>query len=329
MMEMSKWDFSVPKNGVHICSGYAILIFDRSFKQHPAYCFYPVNFPQGGVLFLQVPKSQTLIRTITGIAIVLIFVACMYISRYTSVLFFLFCGCVACWEIANAMHVMSIRSSPWPACILLILLSVAMLAKLPISWSIIALSIDVILVLAYALVYHVGYENVLGTLAIFLYPMLFFLLFIYAGEMELAHRLPILSVVIVATSICDIGAYFFGRWFGKHKLAPTVSPNKTIEGSVAGLITGTLSGIAIYFALRPLIQIELPLLLYLIASFMSSLVGELGDLCASMIKRQAGIKDYGKLLPGHGGIMDRADSILFSLPVVLLCFELYFVFLEV
>lgn len=254
---------------------------------------------------------------------------CMYLSRYTAVLFFTVLGCVACWEIANAMHVMKIRSSPWPACILLVLLSAAMLIRVPISWSMIALSIDVIMVLLYALIHKVGYENVLGTLAIFLYPMLFFLLFIYTGEMELDHRLPILSVVLISANICDIAAYFFGRWLGKHKLAPEISPKKTIEGSVAGLVFGTLSGIAVYFVLRPLIGVELPLLLYLIASLFGSVAGELGDLCASMIKRQANIKDYSHILPGHGGIMDRCDSVIFALPAVLLCFELYFSFLSV
>ena len=277
---------------------------------------------------LQTRKSQTLIRTITGITLILIFGACVYCGRYTSVLFFTVLGCLACWEMAEALHAMKIRSSPWPACILLVLLSAAMLSKLPSAWSIIALGIDVILVLAYALFYRVGYENVLGTLAIFLYPMLFFLLFAYVGEMELEHRLPILSVVIVAASLCDIGAYFIGRWFGKHKMAPEISPKKTIEGSIGGLVVGTLSGIGIYFALRPLLNVELPLLLFLIASFLCSVAGEIGDLCASMIKRQANIKDYGKILPGHGGIMDRADSLVFALPVVLFCFELYFVFLN-
>lgn len=277
---------------------------------------------------LQFRKSQTLTRTITGAILLLVFAACIYLGRYTSVLFFTVLGCLSCWEMAEALHAMKIRSSPWPACILLVLLSAAMLAKLPSAWSIIALAVDVILVLAYALFHHVEYENVLGTLAIFLYPMLFFLLFAYVGEMELDHRLPILSVVIVGASVCDIGAYFIGRWFGKHKMAPEISPKKTVEGSIGGLVAGTLSGIAIYFALKPILNVDLPLTLYLVASLLSSAAGEIGDLCASMIKRQANIKDYGKILPGHGGIMDRADSLVFALPVALLCFELYFVLIR-
>lgn len=270
--------------------------------------------------------SQTLIRTITGIILIILFAACMWASRYTAVLFFAAFGCIACVELANALHAMLIRSSPWPACILLVLLSAAMLLKWPTAWSIIALSITVIAVLTYALFWHVDYRDVLGTLAIILYPMLFFLLFGYVAEMERDHRLPILAVVIVSASLCDIGAYFIGRWLGKHPMAPTISPKKTIEGSIAGLLFGTLSGVGVYFALQPVIKLPLPL--YLIASLLCSVAGEIGDLCASMIKRQANIKDYGKVLPGHGGIMDRCDSFVFALPVALLCFELYFTFVQ-
>ncbi|MBQ9189375.1 MAG: CDP-archaeol synthase [Clostridia bacterium] len=270
--------------------------------------------------------SQTLIRTITGTILIILFAACMWASRYTAVLFFTAFGCIACVELANALHAMLIRSSPWPACILLVLLSAAMLLKWPTAWSIIALSITVIAVLTYALFWHVDYRDVLGTLAIILYPMLFFLLFGYVAEMERDHRLPILAVVIVSASLCDIGAYFIGRWLGKHPMAPAISPKKTIEGSIAGLLFGTLSGVGVYFALQPVIKLPLPL--YLIASLLCSVAGEIGDLCASMIKRQANIKDYGKVLPGHGGIMDRCDSFVFALPVALLCFELYFTFVQ-
>ena len=275
---------------------------------------------------LQIQKSSTLTRTITGVILVLVFGACVALGRYTSVAFFAAFGCIACVELANALHVMKIRSSPWPACILLVLICAALLLKLPSAWSIIALAVMVLAVLMYALFFKVEYENVLGTLSIILYPMLSFLLFAYVGEMELNHRVPILSVVAFAANLCDIGAYFIGRWVGKHKLAPEISPKKTIEGSVGGMIVGTLSGILLYFVLKPIV--ELPLALYLVSCFLCSAAGEIGDLCASMIKRQANIKDYGKLLPGHGGVMDRFDSMAFALPIALLSFELYFVLLE-
>jgi len=269
--------------------------------------------------------SQTLIRTITGILLALVFLACIYLGEVSSILFFLVAGVIACFEMAHALQATEIHCSPWPSSLLLIVLSAAALFDLPTTWSIIAIGIDVILVLSYALFKKVAYKDVLGTLAITLYPMLFFLLFINVGRMPRMHRLPIMGVVIIGASLCDIAAYFIGRFFGKHKMAPEISPKKTVEGSVAGIVFGTLSGIGTYWLMRAL-GIDLPIALFVIASFFCSVAGEVGDLCASMIKRQAGVKDYGKILPGHGGIMDRADSFVFAMPVALLCFELFFAF---
>ena len=210
--------------------------------------------------------SQTLIRTITGVLLAIVFLGCIYFGEISSVLFFMVAGVIACWEMARALQSMGIHCSPWPSCLLLAALSAAVLFDLPTTWSIIAIGIDVILVLGYALFKKVAYRDVLGTLAITLYPMLFFLLFINVGKMPRTHRLPILGVVVVAASICDIAAYFIGRFLGKHKMAPEISPKKTIEGSVSGLVFGTLSGIGIYFLMRAL-GIELPMALYLVASF--------------------------------------------------------------
>ena len=111
---------------------------------------------------MQIQKSSTLTRTITGVILVLVFGACVALGRYTSVAFFAVFGCIACVELANALHVMKIRSSPWPACILLVLICAALLLKLPSAWSIIALAVMVLAVLMYALFFKVEYENVLA-----------------------------------------------------------------------------------------------------------------------------------------------------------------------
>lgn len=109
--------------------------------------------------------------------------------------------------------------------------------------------------------------------------------------------------------LTDIGAYFFGMKFGKHKLSPVISPKKTIEGALAGglcavvtgLIIGKLIGISLYHSL--------------VLSIIVTVMAQLGDLSESLIKRDAGVKDSGHSLPGHGGFLDRADSYLFSVPV--------------
>ncbi len=109
----------------------------------------------------------------------------------------------------------------------------------------------------------------------------------------------------------DSGAYMFGRLFGKHKLAPKVSPGKTWEGFAGGLLTSAL--ISLLFGLWAPLDIQPGVLLT--CSIMAALASVLGDLTESMFKREAGIKDSGNLIPGHGGILDRIDSLTAAVPV--------------
>ncbi|WP_159565838.1 phosphatidate cytidylyltransferase [Budvicia diplopodorum] len=109
----------------------------------------------------------------------------------------------------------------------------------------------------------------------------------------------------------DSGAYAFGKMFGKHKLAPRVSPGKTLEGLVGGLATSAL--LAWLFSLYAPLNISLNTLL--ICSVIAVMASVLGDLTESMFKREAGIKDSGNLIPGHGGILDRIDSLTAAVPV--------------
>jgi phosphatidate cytidylyltransferase len=112
---------------------------------------------------------------------------------------------------------------------------------------------------------------------------------------------------------CDSCAYYFGRRFGKHRLAPVVSPKKTWEGSIAGLVAATAFGAAAgTWWLLP----ELGLLRGALAGALASTAGQIGDLVESLWKRGAGVKDSGAFLPGHGGFYDRIDSLLFAAPVL-------------
>ena len=121
----------------------------------------------------------------------------------------------------------------------------------------------------------------------------------------------------------DSAAYFCGRAFGRHKLIPDVSPKKTVEGSVGGVIF-TGNAFAVYGAFT-LVGENGGVLSYVILFVMGAVtsgVSQVGDLIASLIKRKYGIKDYGKLFPGHGGVMDRFDSVLITSPVLLIIAEL-------
>ena len=129
---------------------------------------------------------------------------------------------------------------------------------------------------------------------------------------------------LMAAWMADTGAYFAGHWFGKHKLAPEISPKKTVEGAVGGVITA-LVAVLVFSCLfsvaatevlgRP---VEANYLRIALVSPVLTVFSILGDLSASVLKRQYGVKDYGSIIPGHGGIMDRFDSALIVLPAVYL-----------
>lgn len=128
-------------------------------------------------------------------------------------------------------------------------------------------------------------------------------------------------VVMMFTAILltDVGCYYAGTKFGRHKLAPVVSPNKTIEGSIGGMICAVIGASVIgYF-------IGVEWYISLIAGFICTVFAQIGDLCESLIKRDAGVKDSGNSLPGHGGFLDRCDSFIFTIPVMYY-FCKYFVF---
>jgi phosphatidate cytidylyltransferase len=110
----------------------------------------------------------------------------------------------------------------------------------------------------------------------------------------------------------DIGAYYIGRPFGKHKLAPRVSPNKSWEGSIASLIVSLVVGTLYVQRFLP----GVPLWRAAALSVAANIAGQLGDLAESAMKRGAHVKDSGGILPGHGGLLDRVDSTLFALPVI-------------
>ena len=115
---------------------------------------------------------------------------------------------------------------------------------------------------------------------------------------------------------CDTCAYCVGMLIGKHKMAPVLSPKKSVEGAVGGVVGAALLG-AIYAAVvGSHLEAENPVITYAIICAVGALISMVGDLAASAIKRNHNIKDYGTLIPGHGGIMDRFDSVIFTAPVI-------------
>lgn len=137
------------------------------------------------------------------------------------------------------------------------------------------------------------------------------------GGINLSAKLISLFFLIVFAG--DTGAYYTGRAFGKHKLAPRISPGKTIEGLIGGLVANMLAVVIAHFTFFP----ELVLATAIPLSLIMGGLGVVGDLCESMLKRGSHVKDAAHLIPGHGGVLDRLDSILFNAPVLYYYYVLF------
>ena len=170
--------------------------------------------------------------------------------------------------------------------------------------------------------------NVATTILGFIYGGLFPLYLIFIRDIGAApvynhfikmsanqEGLMYLVLLFFCVLFTDTGCYYFGKKFGKHKIAPVISPNKTIEGAIGGSLCAVLGAVLIGYI------DNLPWYHCVIIGMLIAAFAQIGDLCESLIKRDAGVKDSGNTLPGHGGFLDRTDSYVFTLPVLYYYFQ--------
>ena len=167
--------------------------------------------------------------------------------------------------------------------------------------------------------YHAN--QIMSTYFAFIYaPVLFS--FVYLTR-ELEYGVFFVWMIFISSWISDTCAYCVGMLLGKHKLAPILSPKKSIEGAVGGIIGSAIVGALFgYFIVEKIITEQSVTWIFALIGAIGSVVSQIGDLAASAIKRNYEIKDYGKLIPGHGGIMDRFDSVLVTAPMIYFLFTL-------
>jgi len=166
--------------------------------------------------------------------------------------------------------------------------------------------------------------NVAATVLGIFYPVLFLAGLLYL-RFNIAEILPktnynpagvFIMTIFVSVWVCDTFAYFIGKSFGKHRLFERVSPKKSIEGAIAGLFGALL----VFFLAKWLGFLEISNVFAIVCGGIVGIVGQLGDLVESWFKRDAGIKDSSKILPGHGGMLDRFDSLMFIAPAFLILY---------
>ena len=140
--------------------------------------------------------------------------------------------------------------------------------------------------------------------------------FIYQTR-ELKYGIYLVWMIFISSWICDSCAYLTGILIGKHKMTPKLSPKKSIEGAVGGVVGSALVGALYgYFIVEKVVAEQPVTWVFAFISGIGAMISQIGDLAASAIKRNHEIKDYGHLIPGHGGIMDRFDSVIFTAPMI-------------
>lgn len=168
---------------------------------------------------------------------------------------------------------------------------------------------------------EIRYEQVFFVLAVMILVPQAMTTMVRMERYDTENGLFLLVMGLCGAWIADTGAYFSGVALGKHKLCPEISPKKTIEGLVGGILTTAIAysvAFSLYYGFT-----GKRVAVAFVTGAVCAVIGTVGDLSASMVKRQIGFKDYGKIMPGHGGLMDRFDSVLFVLPTFYLFIKVF------
>ena len=171
-------------------------------------------------------------------------------------------------------------------------------------------------IIAYSTQKHVTFVQILA--ALFSGAIIPLLLSSLVGLRNLPDGHIFVLLPIVSAFVTDAGAYFAGVFFGKHKAFPDISPKKTVEGYIGGIVVGTAATLLYGYILASTTPHEVRFGALCIYGIVGALITGIGDLAFSLIKREFGVKDFGSILPGHGGMMDRFDSMVFTAPAMYL-----------
>ncbi len=252
------------------------------------------------------------------IALVLV---CFFLSDYSRIALVLVAAALSAWEAGHALEgTCNVRSATYVT--IIVLAFSALYLKLG-GHMIFLEGIVFLGVVAIALVAILD-KNVRGAGAMIAWAVLAYpgIPYLFLMKLSLHERWPIIFALgCISTWVCDSFAMFGGKWWGKHKLTPEVSPKKTVEGTITGAVSSLVVGAILYFVFQDSYSLTLPCAL--VTAFVASSFGQVGDLAASLLKRLAGVKDYSNLIPGHGGVLDRTDSLLFSVPCAYFCLSLF------
>ncbi len=254
-------------------------------------------------------------RFISAIIMLSITFLCVLASTVSRVLFLAVLGVLCCYELSRQLEKLNVFCSAWVMYVYVVSQAVlAFFRAQPMAYLASFLLAVYLAMFSGILRKKVSGNGALDTVAGLGYPAFLFAILLMIS----VHNtwLQTMTLGCVSSWVCDSAALFGGTAFGKHKLAPLVSPKKTVEGAVCGALSAIPTGALLH--LLPFMR-EIPLSVCIVTSLIASSLGQIGDLAESLLKRMIGVKDFSDLIPGHGGIFDRVDSLLFSIPAAFVC----------
>ena len=255
-------------------------------------------------------------RVISAAVLIVITLVCVLFTPVLRVLYFAVVGGLCAYEYSKNVEKLEARCTLWVMFVYLGAQAVLTLLDAGLFAYMVCFVCCVYLALFSGIIHKkVSGHGALYTLAGLTYPCLLFALIMVISVTDIWWQT--LLIACVATWSCDSFALFGGTRFGRHKVAPLVSPNKSVEGCICGAAASVVFGALLFFCIRS--SYPLPLWLCLVTSLLASTMGQIGDLAESLMKRMIGVKDFSNLIPGHGGMFDRVDSLLFSIPTTYFC----------
>ena len=262
-------------------------------------------------------------RLLPAALIVILTVGCTLLCRETRILFFAALAAASAFEMHAVMGSARKPISKWFFIAYIVCHAVLCWVQAGVTWLIALFALFAFAIFFYGIVKpEKGAETVIDSLFCLVWPFGFYAVVLHACASE--RWLPVLALAVLSAWACDSMALIGGKLFGKHKLSPKVSPNKTWEGALTGAVFSVLAGYLISLILRAYYPLQAAVCMSVALG--SSSFGQIGDLAASLIKRMAGVKDYGHLMPEHGGIMDKMDSMLFAVPAAYLMLHIFGLF---
>lgn len=278
------------------------------------------------------------IRTISGFIYIAITAFCMIFCDASRLIYVAFLAVVACHEVVSQTKTKRPNVSSWQGFAFIAVFAIVDIAGLyfeRVTFDFVLFGLLAIMMLTFIqkiMLHKMDFEDYFVSIGICIYPVLPIMMIFHICCIKSDYWVSMLLLPFLAVVLCDTFALLTGMLFGKHKMAPTISPKKTVEGLIGGLIFAAIAGVVVYYVFTLILpmfglNLKVPVLGFcIICGIIAGITGVFGDLAASAIKRDLGIKDFGNIIPGHGGIMDRIDSAMFGIAAVYIAYYIGYIF---